>query len=93
MWPRTKQAYAEYEERVRDSLEEVGWISTNDNGYIAQWCDICGLGEQRIVFNGKGVRMDSDTTIKLQVCEDCDYYLEYGRLDDVQMSDIESSDI
>lgn len=53
-------------------------------------CDCCGstLGGNRHPAHGRDKNGD---LMHLEVCQDCLYYINYGRLDDQTMLDIESS--
>lgn len=58
-------------------------------------CDGCGsgLGGQR--YPAHACMRDADgneETVHLDLCTDCLYFLEYGRLDDEQMLDIEKEE-
>lgn len=69
-------------EEQRSAAEE-GHFSWSD-------CDCCGqsLGGARYPAHGR----DKDgRIIHLDVCEDCLYYINYARLDDTQMMEIEDS--
>lgn len=55
-------------------------------------CDCChtSLGGNR--QDSWGYHPESKQIFEYTICEDCVYYLEYGRLDDMTMLDIENSE-
>lgn len=92
----TKKEYKEYEEAVASFFEKEGLncltiIDDEEEPYFI-WvrCDVCdrNLGGDRVNCNGY-----NPTTKEIQgpyhVCMDCEYYIEYGQLDDMTMLDIE----
>lgn len=56
-------------------------------------CDCCGsnLGGNRVPAHGFYHADGADHLVHMDVCEDCDYYLNYGRLDDMTMMEVEQS--
>lgn len=99
-----KKEYEEYKQDVADFLEREGLncLSYDSDEYEEgcvephfSWssCDCCGdsLGGNRTDCSGY-----NPTTKEVQkgysVCDDCIYYLEYGRLDDLTMLEIEESE-
>lgn len=96
-----KQEYKEYQEAVAEFFEREGinCLSYDTDEYPDgcvephfSWsaCDCCGsiLGGDREICSGY-----NPTTGEIQkgysVCSDCVYYVEYGRLDDMTMLEIE----
>lgn len=89
----TKAEYAAYEANVRETLDGLklrNLSATCDEPFFS-WrpCEVCKshLGGDRYTANGFSeefgvVEFD-------MVCQDCIYYAEYGRLDDVTMDQIE----
>jgi hypothetical protein len=94
--------YKEYEESVRAFFERTGVqnlssLPEEDENYsepFFSWrpCDCCGthLGGTR--ENANGYNPTTKEVLDLIVCEDCIYYAEYGRLDDMTMMDIRRSE-
>jgi hypothetical protein len=96
-----RQEYAEYECNVskffeREGLERVlSPVVDSDGDYepYFSWasCDCCGshLGGNR--FSVTGVTKKGLDIVNLEVCQDCFYYVEYGRLDDMTMMEMDDS--
>lgn len=99
-----KQEYAEYEQAVKDFFEREGInclsqqpidpdaeeFEYNPDSYFSNSsCDCCGglPGDRRDCsgYNPTTKEVQSDYSI----CPDCEYYAEYGCLDDTTMLDIE----
>jgi hypothetical protein len=90
----TKQDYEAYQKTVAEFIERenLSFISTGTNdgehGDVDPWfswrpCPCCqsslgGLREYLWAWAG-------ETRVQFEICEDCVYYLEYGRLDDTTM--------
>jgi hypothetical protein len=92
-----KQEYAEYEKAVKDFFEVEGLanlsrIQGEDEESFFSWnsCDCCGttLGGDRIDANGYNPM--TNEIQEYTICTDCEYYAEYGQLDDMTMLDLES---
>ena|SRR6185503_13253987 len=100
----TQQEYKEYEQAVAEFFKREGLNCLTDtppNGqdnpneycnepyFSWQPCDVCGstLGGDRVDMSGY-----NPTTNEIQegysVCVDCQYYVEYGQLDDMTMLDM-----
>ena len=99
---KTKADYAEYEADVAAFIarEGLSFISTGTNdgehGDVDPWfswrpCGCCGctLGGNRVYLWA----WSGETRVQFEICEDCDYYINYGRLDDTTMARIEKSDV
>lgn len=56
-------------------------------------CDCCGsrLGGDRHPAHGFLTQDGAEHLCHMQVCSDCEYYLNYGQLDDSAMMEIEAS--
>ncbi len=100
-----KQEYAEYENSVKCFVEREGinclsqqpidpdadeYEYETDSYFSWRPCDCCGgLAGDRSDCSGY-----NPTTKEVQsdysICPDCEYYAEHGRLDDMQMDEIES---
>jgi hypothetical protein len=90
----TTREYAEYQAAVAAFMESEGLANLSrtaecDEDFFS-WrsCDCCGtnLGGSRIDANGY-----NPTTREVQeyvICTDCEYYAEYGQLDDQTMADL-----
>lgn len=103
----TKKEYADYEERVKHYLEGVEHVSTGpcpgckecdvpedaDEYHEEAWfsshpCEICkGLAGDRVSWHG----IIDGKIVHGSCCTDCMYYLEYGRLDDTTMDEMEAA--
>jgi hypothetical protein len=97
---RTKQDYEAYQKTVADTIkrEKLTFISTGTNdgehGDVDPWfswrpCECCGCtlgGNREYMWAWSG-----ETRVQFEICEDCVYYLEYGKLDDTTMLRIEVS--
>lgn len=97
----TKQEYAEYEDTLQTwwqdyskgygqgRLEDCIACPEDDDPHFS-WseCDIClrPLGGDR--YPAHTIDKNGDV-IHWSICPDCLYYLEYGRLDDITMLDME----
>lgn len=95
----TKQEYAEYERAVdeffqREGIQNLSDVPDEDGNYedFFSWrpCDCCGthLGGSRQDANGWNPT--TKEILDFTVCTDCLYYVEYGRLDDMTMQEMES---
>lgn len=94
-----KQEYTEYKARVEKFITDnkievyapdINEQGENISGFSWQPCECCGspLGGDRFSMIYKTDRTDN-TVSTFQVCIDCLYFLEYGRLDDMTMLEIE----
>lgn len=72
-----------------DSLE-YQLAHADGEGFSWGSCDACGsrLGGDR--YQAHGFTKDGGL-VHLSICVDCQYYLEYGQLDDMSMLEIEES--
>jgi hypothetical protein len=100
----TKQEYADYEKSVAEFIagQEISFLSTGtdngseeDNGNVDPWfsrlpCECCQspLAGMREYLFARDLHGDH---IQFEICEDCVYYLDYGRLDDSTMQEIADS--
>ncbi len=95
----TKEDYKEYQERftafmAKEKLENLTPIG-DKNGNIEEYfswhnCDCCGrvLGGNRVNANGYSSK-DKEIKGPYSICVDCEYYAEYGQLDDMTMIGID----
>ena len=95
----TKQEYKEYEIRFAEfmRLNELNNLTRIDGPdeddfqepYFS-WrpCEVCQthLGGNRIEANGYS---RTGVIYEFEICTDCEYYAEYGQLDDMTMMDME----
>jgi len=67
-----------HDEETEESAEEY---------FSWQSCDCCGttLGGNRIEADGYS---EKNGIMEFEICTDCEYFAEYGRLDDMTMMDI-----
>jgi hypothetical protein len=96
----TKQEYAAYEKSVADFItdEEISFLSTGtaevcggqdaDPWFSWHPCDMCNsaLGGNREYLYARDLHGD---IVQFEICEDCVYYVNYGRLDDLTMAAIQ----
>jgi len=65
------------------------WLDNEDESYFS-WkpCECCGshLGGDRVDCNG--YNPETQEIYEYSVCIDCEYYAEYGQLDDMTMLEI-----
>jgi hypothetical protein len=54
-------------------------------------CDCCGNSLQQSLEFATGWNPTTKEVQEYQICEDCAYYAEYGRLDDQTMDEIENN--
>lgn len=96
--------YREYQESVHDFFDKEGITNLSiqnidedgeqeEPSFSWSYCDVCGssLGGNRYTCNGY-----NPTTKEVQsdyeVCSNCYYFAEYGKLDDQTMLEIEDSE-
>ena len=96
---KNKQEYEAYQKDVASFIKREGLsflsTGTNDgeNGDIDPWfswrpCPCCGShlgGNREYLWAWSG-----DTRVEFEICEDCVYYVNYGRLDDTTMMRVEA---
>lgn len=97
---KNKQEYEAYQKTVAAFIERdnLSFISTGTNdgehGDVDPWfswhpCECCQSplgGNREYLWAWSG-----ETRVQYEICEDCVYYLEYGKLDDTTMLRIEES--
>jgi hypothetical protein len=98
---KTKQDYEEYEKTVREFIkrDNLSFISTGTNDGeqdVDPWfswrsCECCqsGLGGNREYL----CAWSGETRVQYEICEDCVYYHNYGRLDDTTMLRVEDGSV
>jgi len=101
--PRNSKWYAEYERRVADFFEKEGLrnLGAQDDPdsiygepyFSSAGCSCCGsyLGGNRTLCAGWN-EAEKQAQDGYEVCDDCVYYAEYGRLDDMTMLDMDRLD-
>lgn len=89
----TSEEYKDYEESVKQLMDREGITNlskADDDEAHFSWrpCECCQrpLGGDRIVANGYNPATKEVQTYT--ICADCEYYAEYGRLDDMTMMDM-----
>lgn len=100
---RTKSDYAEYQQRVADFFDREGINSISQvtdadgnalsDSFSSRPCECCRrpLGGTRMLVSGY-----NPTTKEVQnykICLDCEYYIEYGQLDDQTMMDLKDDPV
>lgn len=93
MFPVTKQAYAHYQQSVKDFFEtnEVENMTTESEPYCSSHgCDVCGDSLQQMLYDAHAFHPKTNDILDFQVCEDCAYYIEYGRLNDEIMDQLDT---
>ena len=72
-----------------DECPYCGEIIDTDEHFSWQACECCGstLGGNRV--HCAGVHKETGNIFCYDVCVDCEYYAEYGQLDDMTMLEID----
>jgi hypothetical protein len=98
---KTPDDYADFKERfeafmTREGLQNLTAILTEDERsgepyFSSQPCDCCHrqLGGDR--RNCNGCTESGEVSPTYSICCDCEYFAEYGRLDDTTMMEIEKA--
>jgi len=94
----TKQEYAEYQAAVDAFFkrEGIGNLSADEDSqephFSSRPCQCCRryFGGDRFYCSGYN-RSSNQAQYGYEICTDCVYYAEYGRLDDMTMLEIEKS--
>jgi hypothetical protein len=94
----TRAEYKAYQARVAAFFEAEGienLSSDPDSEAYFSWqsCDCCGTGLGGNREDATGYNRKTKAIHKYEVCFDCIYYAEYGRLDDMTMMDIDEETI
>ena len=90
-----REKYKEYKANVAHFFEKEGLTNLSSTGdeTTFSWgsCECCGsnLGGRR--HTAAGYAPETREVFEYEVCDDCLYYLEYGRLDDQTMMDMEEN--
>lgn len=93
------QDYAEYKQSVAEFIarEQIKFLSTGGDDPDAEpwfsWrpCECCGThlgGNRELLW---GISEETNKAQSYNICEDCVYYVNYGRLDDQTMLRVEQS--
>jgi hypothetical protein len=85
-----KEEYKAYQDRFEEfmrlnELTNLSRIDNEDEAYFSwQPCECCQtrLGGNRVTVSGC-------SRYEFLICADCEYYAEYGQLDDMTMMEIE----
>ena len=90
----TKADYDRYEVQVEQGLEGLSFVCVDGDGeghFSWTRCDVCDrdLGGDRFAAHGVDI---NDDIVHLEVCQDCMYYITYGKLDDMTMMDMEEEE-
>jgi hypothetical protein len=92
----TKAEYAQYQQTVSEFMQSNGLRNlsrVSDTEEFFSWspCDCCEspLGGSRIEADGWSEVENGP--LEFTICTDCEYYAEYGRLDDRTMMEIEAA--
>jgi len=90
----TRKEYSEYEAAVAEFFANEGVTNLSrmdDDESFFSWrpCDCCRtyLGGDRIKANG--YNPSTKEVQEYTICVDCEYYVEYGQLDDMTMLDMD----
>ena len=90
-----REKYKEYEARVAHFLKEEGLTSVSSTGDENEFswthCECCGSSFGGSRYTVSGYAPETREVFEYEVCDDCLYYLEYGRLDDQTMMDMEEN--
>jgi hypothetical protein len=89
-----RKEYQQYESRVRSFMQAEGIRNLTrdmdaENHFSWSPCDCCErpLGGDRM--DASGYNPETKEIYKYQICPDCEYYAEYGCLDDMTMMDLD----
>lgn len=94
----TKVEYKKYQQRfenfMRDNvLNNISLVSDKDGNYKGYFtwnlCPVCGNNLGHTGYNCNGYSDKYGIMEFDNVCEDCIYYAEYGKLDDMTMLEME----
>lgn len=92
-----KAEYKQYERTVdrffdTEGISNLSRIADSEPYFSWQTCDCCGttLGGNRVDANGYNKK--TKEILEYSICEDCEYYAEYGCLNDQTMMEIEEDD-
>lgn len=94
----TQREYEQYQRTVekfinREQIELLSTTTYNGEPWFS-WraCEMCGspLGGMRVYLRATHTPTKQDFTYS--ICNDCEYYVEYGRLDDLTMMEIRHSE-
>lgn len=90
----TKSEYQAYENQVAKFIrdEQIDYYSSDDNerAFSHLFCECCNRPTAGTRVKLTAIWISSPTTVlSYSICEDCEYYLEYGQLDDMTMMDME----
>lgn len=102
-----RKEYSEYEAHVADFIKREGlsflstgtdenMLSEEQGGNVDPWfswnpCDCCGCGlggNREYLF----ARDSEDKLVHFEICTDCVYYINYGRLDDTTMMHLDDTE-
>ena len=62
-----------------------------DPWFSRRACECCGSGLGGNRYHATGYNPEAEAAYCYEVCQDCIYYAEYGRLDDMIMLEIENN--
>lgn len=89
----TKVEYKEYQERVAEFIGRENihfYTTTGDEAYFSHYpCECCDMPLGGLRTRLTAVYRPTGETLEFTICTDCEYYLEYGRLDDMTMLEME----
>jgi hypothetical protein len=98
----TKLDYAEYEQRVADFFAQEGITNlsgetdaegnTIQNDFSRRPCECCHRPLAGTRIFASGYEPQTHEIKNYWICTDCEYYAEYGRLDDTAMMDLKDDD-
>ena len=92
----TKKEYKKYQEAVADFFEkeEIEFFSTvGDEPFISsQMCDCCGDNLQGSRVDAMAIHKPTGEKVEFIICTVCEYYIEYGQLDDLTMMKIQEGE-
>ena len=93
---RDAKDYQLYEDRVNAFLtrEQIGFLSTGEDSWFSwRGCEMCGSRLGGMVCLLSAVDANDHQKVTYQICSDCEYYVNYGRLDDVTMMRVRGEQI
>lgn len=91
----TRAEYADYEATVAEffkanGIENLSRTEECEEAYVSSHtCECCGDSQQGMRLDASGYNRERDEILSFVICEDCEYFAEYGRLDDTTMDELD----
>ena len=90
----TKAEYFRYVQNVTEFLRSEGItnLSTMGENYFSWFpCECCKRPQAGVQFNATCFNHSTNEIFSYSICVDCIYFIEFGKLDDQTMLDIQKS--